>query len=173
MKCFVILITIKTTVFLSGILWGALFFPPCSLSAQDDALRKDAEVIQDSSKFMKAFRQKKGIVRDSSLKNSPDTIITLSDTSFSKSKDTILILNNTTSDNPNDTIVSIKEIPPSKKKKAREHSPPRATILSAVVPGLGQAYNRKYWKIPIIYVAGGALYYYFDLANGRFNLSLV
>jgi len=40
------------------------------------------------------------------------------------------------------------------------HSPRKATLYSAIVPGLGQAYNRKYWKIPIIYGAGGAFAYY-------------
>ena len=28
-------------------------------------------------------------------------------------------------------------------------SPARAAFYSAVLPGLGQAYNKKYWKIPI------------------------
>jgi hypothetical protein len=39
------------------------------------------------------------------------------------------------------------------------HSPHKASIYSAVLPGLGQAYNRKYWKIPVIYGGFGALYY--------------
>jgi len=39
------------------------------------------------------------------------------------------------------------------------HSPKRATLLSTFVPGLGQAYNQKYWKIPIIYAGFAGLAY--------------
>ena len=44
--------------------------------------------------------------------------------------------------------------------------PAKAAFYSAVLPGLGQAYNKKYWKIPIVWGAiGGAGYYYTDLDN--------
>jgi hypothetical protein len=36
-----------------------------------------------------------------------------------------------------------------------KHSPKIATIRSAILPGLGQAYNREYWKIPLVYGALG------------------
>lgn len=40
-----------------------------------------------------------------------------------------------------------------------KHSPKKATIMSLVVPGLGQAYNKKYWKIPLVYAAIGVPLY--------------
>ena len=44
------------------------------------------------------------------------------------------------------------------------HSPKKATLYSAILPGLGQAYNKKYWKIPIVY-AGFAGCTYLIIAN--------
>jgi len=44
--------------------------------------------------------------------------------------------------------------------KVRTHSPKLAGCLSAVVPGLGQAYNKKYWKIPIDYAGFAATGYF-------------
>lgn len=41
--------------------------------------------------------------------------------------------------------------------------PSKAAFYSAVLPGLGQAYNKKYWKIPLVYGAiGTSLYFYID-----------
>ena len=44
------------------------------------------------------------------------------------------------------------------------HSPKKAALFSTVLPGLGQAYNKKYWKIPVIY-AGFASLGYFIVSN--------
>ncbi|KAA5540163.1 DUF5683 domain-containing protein [Adhaeribacter rhizoryzae] len=48
--------------------------------------------------------------------------------------------------------------------------PGKAALFSAVIPGLGQAYNKSYWKIPIIY-AGGAILGYFLHSNHKQYLS--
>ncbi|WP_298239049.1 DUF5683 domain-containing protein [uncultured Algibacter sp.] len=48
-------------------------------------------------------------------------------------------------------------------------SPAKAAFYSAVLPGLGQAYNKKYWKIPIVYVAIGTGVYFYLNNNKEYN----
>jgi hypothetical protein len=47
----------------------------------------------------------------------------------------------------------------SKTDKKPYHSPTKAAIYSAVIPGAGQLYNRKYWKLPLVYAGMGASTY--------------
>ena len=48
-------------------------------------------------------------------------------------------------------------------------TPAKAAFCSAILPGLGQAYNKKYWKIPLVYGAiGTSLYFYID-SNKKYH----
>lgn len=60
-----------------------------------------------------------------------------------------------------------------KVKKVRVYKPGKAALRSAILPGLGQIYNRKYWKVPIVYGALGIsgayfIYNYSNYKNTRF-----
>lgn len=44
--------------------------------------------------------------------------------------------------------------------KSDEHSAKKATLFSAVIPGWGQAYNKKYWKVPIVWAGLGGIGYF-------------
>jgi hypothetical protein len=55
----------------------------------------------------------------------------------------------------NDSIQSKRAV-----NKAIYGNARKATIMSACFPGLGQIYNRKYWKAPVIYVALGGIGYW-------------
>ena len=48
-------------------------------------------------------------------------------------------------------------------------TPSKAAFYSAIIPGLGQAFLGKVWKVPIIYAAIGASLYYYDLNNKEMN----
>lgn len=46
------------------------------------------------------------------------------------------------------------------KKSKKRQSPALVASITFVVPGYGQIYNRKYWKLPIVYGAVGGMVYF-------------
>lgn len=53
-----------------------------------------------------------------------------------------------------------------------DHSPQRAMFYSLALPGLGQAYNKKYFKIPFVYgVLGGVGYWIYYNTQGYRDIS--
>jgi hypothetical protein len=66
-----------------------------------------------------------------------------------------------------DSVVAKKTPLDSAGKK--KHDPRKATIRSAIIPGWGQAYNRKYWKIPLVYGALGVTGYIFNFNRVQYN----
>jgi hypothetical protein len=49
-------------------------------------------------------------------------------------------------------------------------NPKTASLLSMVLPGAGQVYNRKYWKLPILYGGAFLLGHYIKLNNEQYQL---
>lgn len=47
--------------------------------------------------------------------------------------------------------------------------PSRAAFLSSIFPGLGQAYNKKYWKMPIVYGGLGTGIYLYVVNDKLYN----
>ncbi len=65
--------------------------------------------------------------------------------------------------------ISKVEIADSVVVKNKKRNPNRAALLSAICPGLGQAYNRSYWKMPIVYAAVGGSIYGIIINQKNFN----
>lgn len=61
-----------------------------------------------------------------------------------------VVLSDTLAPQKKDSATAVTKKDPVVKKK---HNPRLATRRSAIIPGWGQAYNREYWKIPLVYGA--------------------
>jgi hypothetical protein len=53
--------------------------------------------------------------------------------------------------------------------KVKEHSPHKATMYSVLLPGLGQIYNKKYWKVPVLYAGIGVTLYAIGWNTDQYN----
>lgn len=85
--------------------------------------------------------------------NKPDTIATVK-------TDSIKLITK------NDSLAASKALIKDSTSKKKKYSPRGAALRSAVFPGWGQFYNKKYWKIPLVYGALGTTAYAFN-----FNLT--
>jgi len=74
---------------------------------------------------------------------------------------------------PVDTLVKRADTTIRNEKKVdsvlKKHSPKKAALRSAILPGWGQVYNKKYWKIPIVYAALGTTGYIFFYNLGTYK----
>lgn len=52
---------------------------------------------------------------------------------------------------------------------AKRFNPQKALLYAAILPGTGQIYNKKYWKVPIVYGGFAFLGYYIDFYNDRYR----
>jgi hypothetical protein len=66
-----------------------------------------------------------------------------------KKEDTLLLKGNARADTSGKSLLALDTA------ISKKHNPKIATLRSIILPGWGQAYNRKYWKIPIVYGALG------------------
>lgn len=47
--------------------------------------------------------------------------------------------------------------------------PSKAAFYSAILPGLGQVYNKDYWKVPLVYAAIGTSTYFYVHNNNQYH----
>lgn len=75
-----------------------------------------------------------------------------------------LICSTCLSQSAHDSIITVnKKVTDSTGKVIKKFNPRIATVRSAIIPGWGQLYNKKYWKLPLVYGALGTtagIYFY-------------
>jgi Family of unknown function (DUF5683) len=89
----------------------------------------------------------------------------LQDNAFSQKKDTLILQQDTVIQKAKPRPVTSRDSAAATVKKdstlKKKRDPGKASLYSAILPGAGQVYNHKYWKVPIVYAAVGIPAYLF------------
>ena len=70
---------------------------------------------------------------------------------------------------PNDTVVAGTPDTVLLKSYASRYDPRKALLYAAVMPGLGQIYNKKYWKLPLVYGGFFGIGYAINFYQGNYT----
>ena len=93
---------------------------------------------------------------------------------FEKNKGELILLEDSVYVNPEKSRKEIKQLEKALKKAENDtivhpkHSPRKATIYAAIMPGLGQLYNKQYFKAPLVYIGFGAFIYFVNWNNNEY-----
>src|SRR6187551_3123496 len=68
-----------------------------------------------------------------------------------------------------DSLIAISKDTVQLKSYASRYDPQRALLLAAVIPGLGQIYNKKYWKLPLVYGGFVGIGYAINFYQGNYK----
>ncbi len=90
----------------------------------------------------------------------------LQKTSYCQKKDTTIIIKDSVK--PKNIIIDSTTKRDTLARK-RQRDPGKASLYSAIMPGLGQIYNKKYWKLPLVYAAVGIPVYTFFYNKSWYN----
>lgn len=74
-------------------------------------------------------------------------------------------------DSTTSIVVKVDSVVAARHQAGKKRDPRRASLLSAVLPGAGQVYNRKYWKLPLLAGGAYALGYYINLNHEQYVLT--
>lgn len=64
--------------------------------------------------------------------------------------------------------IEVQDLKVEKRKELNPLAPSKAAFYSAILPGLGQVYNKRYWKVPLVYGAIGTGIYVYTFNNDQY-----
>jgi len=76
---------------------------------------------------------------------------------------------------PSDSVSTEKAKPELRKKNSlfryfkEDYPSPKKAVILAIVPGMGQVYNKKFWKLPLVYGSLGGVIYAINYNTTNYN----